>query len=71
MYKYIINPLNKKKINVKSKLGKKILQNYLNLQIGSSHGLGVTSKSKDEKDKIHKKTNRHFPAAARASEIPW
>ena len=49
MYKYIINPLNKKKINVKSKLGKKILQNYLNLQIGSSHGLGVTSKSKDEK----------------------
>ena len=48
MYKYIVNPLNKKKINIKSKLGKKILQNYLNLQIGSSIGFALTPKIRPE-----------------------
>lgn len=36
MYKYIVNPLDNKKLNIKSKLGKKILQNYLELLGGSS-----------------------------------
>lgn len=36
MYKYILNPIDKKKINIKSKLGKKILQNYLEISGGSS-----------------------------------
>ena len=35
MYKYILNPIDKKKVNIKSKLGKKILQNYLELLGGS------------------------------------
>ena len=36
MYKNILNPIDKKKVNIKSKLGKKILQNYLELLGGSS-----------------------------------
>ena len=48
MYKYITNPLNKKKVNIKSKLGKKILQNYLNLKTGSGHAFGLTPKIRPE-----------------------
>ena len=34
MYKYIKNPINNKKVNIHSKLGKNILKQYLNLLIG-------------------------------------
>jgi len=48
MYKYIINPYNKKKINIKSKLGKKILQNYLKSLGGSSSDQEVDNKNMQE-----------------------
>ena len=48
MYNYIINPINKKKVNIKSKSGTKILQNYMKLLIGS----GKTKKTKKTKNAV-------------------
>ena len=36
MYKYIKNPINNKKVNIHSKLGKSIIKQYLNLLIGGT-----------------------------------
>lgn len=56
MYKYIKNPVNNKKVNIHSKLGKNILKQYLNLLIG-----GTTPPPPPPLPKTSWKRNNHLP----------
>ena len=48
MYKYIKNPVNNKKVNIHSKLGKNIIKKYLNFIIGGSGSLPPYPRNTDE-----------------------
>ena len=48
MYKYIKNPINNKKVNIHSKLGKNLLKQYLDFIIGGSNPLPAWTRNNDQ-----------------------